>query len=602
MGWWAGVRTAFAELLGGATAPLDRIRAEQVAGLYRTGPIGIAGALIAAVILLAALAQIGAVGGGTALAMGCSVGVIAGGHLALCHLYHRLAPPPEQWPRWARRFALASLAEGLFWGSMLVGLTRDAPLEEQLLVMLVTSAVASGAVAAFGSVLSAFYAILLPAILPFLVANLVRPDLLHGALALLTVVYIVAFAALAQRLNAELVGTLQMRFANLDLAEGLRRQKELAEQASQAKTRFLAAASHDLRQPLHALAMFAGALREAEAPEDTRRIAEHIDASIGVMHLLLGALLDISRLDAGVVEVHPQNFAIQPMLERLAREHAADAEAQGLRLRVRQSAAFVRSDPVLLERMLRNLLGNALRYTDRGGVLVGGRRRGTHLLLQVADTGRGIPPAEQERVFEEFYQLANPERDRAKGLGLGLAIVRRMGGLLGCPVTLRSVPGRGSVFTVAVPLASPGPSDPVAALAAAPPAPYGSLIRVVDDDAAALTAISVALQQWGHKVVAATTCAEMLKRAAELRAVPDLLICDYRLPGPTDGIRAIQLIRAEFNEDIPAMLITGDTAPNRLREAKESGILLLHKPVAYGRLRAAIGNMLRPAMPDAVQG
>ncbi len=599
MGAWEGVRTALAELRGGAVTPFDRIRAEQVAGLYRTGPIGVAGALIAAVILTAVLVQVGAVDVGTALGLDCSVTVIAGAHVALCRRYRRLAPPPEQWRRWARRFAAASLAEGLFWGSLSVGLPGHARLEDQLLIMLVTSAVVSGAAAAFGNLLSAFYAIFLPAIAPFLIQNAMHRDLLHGALALLALVYILAFSALAQRLNAELIAMLHMRFANLDLAENLRQQKELAEQANQAKTRFLAAASHDLRQPLHALAMFAGALREAEAPEDMRRIAEHIDASIGVMRLLLGALLDISRLDAGAVEVHPQTFAIQPMLERLAREHVADAEAYRLSLRVRPSAACVRSDPVLLERMLRNLLGNALRYTARGGVLVGARRRGAHLLLQVADTGRGIPLAEQERVFEEFYQLANPERDRTKGLGLGLAIVRRMGSLLGCPVTLRSVPGRGSVFTIAVPLALPVPAEPVPLHARAPSItlPHGGLILVTDDNAAALTAICVALQQWGHEVVAAATYDELLKHVAELRSVPDLLICDYRLPGPTDGIRAVHLLRAEFNEEIPALLITGDTAPDRLREARDSGILLLHKPVAFSRLRAAVGNMLRRPVP-----
>ncbi len=592
-----GVRGALAELRSAPPGPLDRVRGEQVAGLYRTAPLGITGALIAGAILTAVLAQLGAIGIGQALGYDAAIAAIAGTHLALCYRYRQRAPPPERWQPWARWFAVASLAEGLFWGTISVGLSGRATLDEQLLVMLVTSAVASGAVAAFGSVLSAFFAIFLPAILPFLIWCALQPDLLHGTLAVLTLIYIVAFAALAQRLNADLVETLRVRFANLDLAESLRRQKDVAEQASQAKTRFLAAASHDLRQPLHALSMFSGALREAVELDDIRRLGEHIDASIGVMDALLGALLDVSRLDAGVVQVHPCGFAIGPMLERLRREHMPDAEARGLRLIVRASGAFVHTDPVLLERMLRNLLNNALRYTERGGVLVGARRRGARLLVQVVDTGRGIPPAEQERVFEEFYQLANPERDRAKGLGLGLAIVRRMGALLGCAVTLRSVPGRGSVFSVTVPLAASVPA-PVT-IEEATRVVRGALVLVVDDDAAALTAISVALRQWGHEVVTAATPTEMLERAATLRAVPDLLICDYRLPGEIDGLRAVQVLRGEFNEDIPALLITGDTAPDRLREAQDSGILLLHKPVAYGRLRAAIGNVLRAKVEQA---
>jgi signal transduction histidine kinase len=383
----------------------------------------------------------------------------------------------------------------------------------QLVVMLFISATASGAVPAFGSYLPATYAYTVPALLPFVLWSAARGDPLHQALALMGVVFSTVFLLLAHRVSANLIASLQLRFENLDLLEDLQRQKEIAEQANVAKSRFLAAASHDLRQPVHALGLFVGALRRRTMDDEARRLVQHLDGSVDALDSLFAALLDISRLDAGIVQSHLQAFAIQPMLDRVCADHAVEATAKGLRLVQHRSSVTVYSDPVLVERIVRNIVSNAVRYTDKGRVLVG-CRRGARLSIEVWDTGRGISREQQERVFEEFYQIDNPERDRAKGLGLGLAIVKRLSSLLGCPLTLASAPGKGSVFKLAVPLFDGTMAEEAASSDAAPLLPSAGLILVIDDEVAIQDAMRSLLTEWGEVIVAGS-CEEMLARVAD---------------------------------------------------------------------------------------
>jgi two-component system, sensor histidine kinase len=251
---------------------------------------------------------------------------------------------------------------------------------------------------------------------------------------------------------------------------------------------------------------------------------------------------------------------------------------------------------VLIERVLRNLVLNAARYTDRGRIVIGCRRRGAAIAVQVIDTGRGIPLAEQKRVFQEYYQLANPQRDSTKGLGLGLAIVRRLTSLLDCGLTLQSEPGRGSRFEVTIPLAehqSPVVAEPEPAIASL--APAKGLVIVIDDEPAVRDATLGLLTGWGCQVVAVEGGDEAISRLSADPAKPALILCDYRLRDGESGIVVIERIRAKYNETIPAILITGDTAPDRLAEAKASGLLLMHKPVPNSKLRAAIVNLTSTA-------
>jgi CheY-like chemotaxis protein len=283
------------------------------------------------------------------------------------------------------------------------------------------------------------------------------------------------------------------------------------------------------------------------------------------------------------------------MLQRICRDHEAQAQAKGVQLKLQRCSVIVKSDPVLLERIVRNIVANAVAYTDRGRVVVG-CRRGPALSVQVWDTGCGIPGSEQEQVFKEFYQIGNPERDRTKGVGLGLAIVKRLTALLDHPLQMRSRPDKGTVFMLEVPLSSQATMVDIGHGEAAPLAETrgSGLILVVDDEAAIQAAMRSLLVDWGYDCIVAGSFDEMVQRIARCTDRPQLIISDYRLRGQEGGIAVIERLRAEYNDDdIPGMLITGDTAPDRLREAQESGLLLLHKPVPNARLRAAITHLMR---------
>ncbi len=353
-----------------------------------------------------------------------------------------------------------------------------------------------------------------------------------------------------------------------------------------------------MRQPVHALGLFVGALRSVNLPPEGQRLLEQIEASADAMGGLFNALLDISRLDAGAVEVSRRPFAVGILLDRVCRDHVDEAKAKGVSLALKRCALILDSDPVLVERIVRNLVSNAVRYTDRGRIVVGCRRRGAVASIQVWDTGRGIPQDQQDRVFQEYYQLGNPERDRTKGLGLGLAIVRRLTDLLDCRLTLCSRPGHGSCFEVAIPLSARPPrlveSEPKELSGAL----VQGLIVVIDDELAIREAMSSLLTEWGYDVVTAGSGDEAMQRLATCPVRPDLVICDYRLRDGENGVAVIERLRAEYNERIPAMLISGDTAPDRLADAQASGLLLLHKPVSNSRLRAAIVNLIATAKTD----
>jgi signal transduction histidine kinase/CheY-like chemotaxis protein len=374
------------------------------------------------------------------------------------------------------------------------------------------------------------------------------------------------------------------------------RTRELAE-ANQAKSRFLAAASHDLRQPMHALGLFLAQAREAPTAAERERLLGKIDASCHAVSELVEALLDVSKLDAGAVTPRPGEFAVQAVLDRVEHDFALAAQAKGLRLRVRPSPLRVVTDPALLERIVVNLVGNALRYTRSGGVLVACRRRGGRARLEVWDTGVGIPADQRERIFEEFYQADAASGETARGLGLGLAIVRRLARLLGVTIDLRSREGRGSVFAVEVPIGV-GVAPDIGPEPLAPMRFDGARALVVDDDGAAREAITGLLERWGWQVVSAAdgdaACAA-LRRAP---APPDVVICDYHLAGGESGIDLVQRLRSACATAIPAVLVSADVTEELHVAAERAGLIVLHKPLQAARLRTLLHH-LRPPVEAA---
>ncbi|WP_323118871.1 hybrid sensor histidine kinase/response regulator [Burkholderia alba] len=387
----------------------------------------------------------------------------------------------------------------------------------------------------------------------------------------------------------------QQRQQAAQLAERFRQQKDLATEAVQVKSHFLATASHDLRQPVHALSLFVGALRHVPMSADGALLVERIDQSVNAMDELFTAILDISRLDAGVVPVHRRPFAIGAVLERVCRDVVGDAHAKGLQLSYVPSDVVVDSDPLLVERIVRNLLSNAVRYTDAGRIVVGCRRTLTHVRLQVIDTGRGIPADQQSRVFDDYYQLSHRDHGYEQGVGLGLAIVRRLAGLLDCPLTLRSTPGQGSCFELRLARVAEAAQPPAAApdeMTVDETGAAAHLVVVIDDEGAIRAGMSMLLARWGYGVVAASSADEAIALLASRGVCPTLLICDLHLHGDENGINAIALLRDEYNAAIPAMLITGDTTARRPGPSRRGGFVLLHKPVPSDKLRSAIARIL----------
>ena len=376
--------------------------------------------------------------------------------------------------------------------------------------------------------------------------------------------------------------------------------KDFAERTHHARSRFFAAASHDLRQPLHALSLFVAALKARNQQTEAQTLIENIEASTAALELLFNALLDVSRLDAGAIEVHPVHFPLQKMLQELGQQFGAVAAEKHLRLRFRPCDIALYSDPLLIERILVNLIANAIRYTDDGGVLVACRRRGHMVRLSVIDTGRGIPPDQQESVFHEFVQLHNPARDRSKGLGLGLAIVSRLGRLLGHRVDLRSRPDHGSMFSIDVPCGDASLIRPPVPASVPGQIPADALVLLVDDESAILRGMAELFDNWNIDLVTARSAAEAVQWLDSLGRVPDVIVSDFRLPDDTDGIEVITCLRRKYGRDIPAILVTGDTAPDTILHIGQAGFPLLHKPLRPAKLRALLTHLIQQARTAAV--
>jgi len=394
----------------------------------------------------------------------------------------------------------------------------------------------------------------------------------------------------SERLNVDLEHRVAEKSAALSMQLQITQAaKEAAEAANRAKSSFLAAASHDLRQPLHALGLFSQALAEQTRDTAGQVLVRRITTSVSSLETLFSALLDVSKLDAGVITAHPRDFPIRPMLDRLADECMPEALERGLSLAVVCGDVVVHSDPVLLERILRNLVANALRYTSAGGVVLGCRRRGRAFSLEVWDSGAGIAPGEIDRIFEEFYQVDNASREHARGLGLGLAIVRRLAELMGHAVEVASRPGRGSVFRVLVPAG--GRVGAEIATLDAPCNLAGRTILVIDDDESVREGTVHLLSQWGCSVVAASD-AESAQYACDAAQPPDAMVVDFRLGRGDDGLAAIAALRARFGRAIPAVLVSGESAPTELARIEGSGLPLLHKPLPPARLRSILSHLL----------
>ena len=513
--------------------------------------------------------------------------------------FHLEKPEGERVAVWAHRYTLCVAAWGvLLGGTAAVMLPFAEPLGQVFLMILIASTGAGGVIA-YVSHRPAMFAYLFPTLIPMGVSLIYMAAIRQTFdYCLLSVAYVLAVVVLIGwgRIQAEVLRkSIEFGHRNAELVVELREKTAIAEQASLAKSKFFAAASHDLRQPLQALGLFAASMHGAGKDADEERRTGRILASVDALESLFDELLDISKLDAGYVVPVPAHFSAREMFARMGAVYAPLAEEAGLDLKFDASGAVLHSDPVLLERIVGNLVSNAIRYTPAGTVAVRCVSRRDRVAIEVSDTGVGIPLSEHDKVFDEFYQLGNPERDRKKGLGLGLATVRRMSALLGCPVTLRSEPGHGSVFTVDVPAGDPAKAVPVATEAVITGADLlrGKVVAVLDDEREVREGLVEFLTQCQCTVVDAGSAAELLGKLEAAGLAPDVMLSDFRLRDHETGTDAIAAVRARYGAGLPALLMSGDTSAQVFALARAANLALLSKPVRPVRLRAGLQNALR---------
>lgn len=494
--------------------------------------------------------------------------------------------------RWLTGYMVLLALSGVTWGAVPLLFFDGTDLQAMAFMFLVLLGSFSGAMIWAASHKPAIFAFGLPMMTLFALALAIQPEAIYRIGAVLTLLYMLSAMRFALRFHQLLTESLTARFEKLTLADKLSRQVTLVEAASQEKSRFLAAASHDLRQPLHAIALFSAALERELQTTPHHLTASRLLKSVRALGKSLDTMLDISRLDAGVVKHDIRPVAVQTVFQSLNNVFQPQAIELGLELRIRATNAWVMSDPQLLERLLANLVGNALKYTPKGGVLVVTRRRQQQVWIEVRDTGMGVPPEQQERIFDEFYQLDNPGRDRSKGLGIGLSIVRRLSRLLNHPVQVVSSPGRGSCFRLILASATPvnpGPgsfdgqrSGMFQALG-----PLPRRVLALDNETDILDALTSFLAAYDIQVEGVTSIRAARKALAHDRQGFDLLMCDLRLSAGEDGLDFALEMRAR-RPVLKVLMVTGETAQDNLQRVRDSGFPVLFKPLTPGTLLDAL--------------
>jgi signal transduction histidine kinase len=596
----------------GASGPADRpgraglVAAELVRAQYRNLPTAVAVNVIISALLCLPLQE--TVSLERLLWWLSALYAVAATRFFLWHRFTKTPLSAANTQRWRRIAVLGSGVNGFTWGVGGIVLYAAHSPASQFLLLITQFGMGAGAAYASAPAFAAVMAYLLPSVLLTSIPFFMEGDSVHVTLGAMLFVFVAAATHFTYGISRTIARAITLRFENIELIQELRNQtldaeqaREAAEEANVAKSRFLAAAGHDLRQPLHALGFFVDALQEQSLPPDGRVVVGNIRRSVDAMEDLFNSLLDVSRLDAGIVRPRIATIPLAPLMERVRLECEPAARQKDLTLSVVRNSLFVRSDPVLLERVMRNLVANAVRYTDHGRIIFGARRSADAVRIEVWDSGRGIPQDKHREIFQEFRQLDNPQRDRRKGLGLGLAIVERLVKLLDHSLELRSQLGKGSVFAVALPRGRreefvPGEADGQIVVDRDV---ANSLILVVDDEPDVRDSMLALLGKWRCEVVAAESCSEMLGKLVSIKRMPDLIVSDFRLQGHENGIDVVARLREEFNAQVPALLITGDTGMEQLREAEESGLHVLHKPLNPSRLRALIANLRRERMRAA---
>lgn len=492
---------------------------------------------------------------------------------------------------WLSLFTFFSFLTGLHWGLIpILFFSTDLPVYV-LFITSIYSGYIAVAISSNALYFPTFLAFAIPSTFLFATKNLLQGETIYTSIGIMVLFYFVIIIIFARNVRDLFVNNCQLNYENSQLLNDLTLQKENAEKAVDDKNQFLAAASHDLRQPLHAMGLFIDALRPHVENTSGKQIVEKISQSKHAINGLLHGLLDISRLDADVVENYPQNIALSSMIHPIEEEFQLNAEEKGISLEFHVPSDHIAYiDPVLIERVLRNLIDNAIKYTQQGKVSLLSEEKKSSILISIKDTGIGIPSDQQETIFIEFKQLNNSERDRRKGLGLGLSIVKRLCSLMQVDFQLQSELNQGTTISLRLPKGNPEKTIK-------PETTGGLLLQditvvVIDDEQDILDGMQGVLNHWGCQVILALSGDEAITALHQNDITPDLIIADFRLRDHENGIEVIERIREEYNEKIKALLITGDTAPDRLQLTQTANVVVMHKPVEAKDLNTQIQALL----------
>jgi len=494
--------------------------------------------------------------------------------------------------QWAGYYTLISLLYGIAWGvAGILFINLDNP---SATIFWFTTMMGNYIyiIPISGYWLPSYYAYVLPGGLAVPAYLIAQNSHEHSTLGLLALLFIAICLYVSHLFHRFFISNIRLRFQNTTLVKKLQCEKESAEQANRAKSVFLAAASHDLRQPLHSVGLYAELLHQQLNEPEQFELLKKLTNSNSALNELLNALLDISHLEAGSLKPDLKTIDTQQLMQQLQDEFSPQFEQQNRVLHVRITEFKIVSDPTLLNRMLRNFISNALQYGQQGNVLISCRKRGESALFQVWDQGIGIPKDQQLKVFNEFTQLHNPHRDRSQGLGLGLAIVKQLSRLLTHPIELKSRLNHGSVFSVSVPIDEHNmKSIPLMPADNKKITPLNLTILLIDDDPDILDATAQLMSSWGHRVISAGNYQQAKQQLQNDNLCPEVIISDFCLNEQLNGIEVVHQLWQQLGKRLPALLITGDTSPDKLRELRNSQIPVLHKPLQAMRLRAFLQKM-----------
>ncbi|VAW79792.1 hypothetical protein MNBD_GAMMA13-1537 [hydrothermal vent metagenome] len=565
-----------------------QITAEQLKAVYKQLP-SIVSAAVGAVILTYILKDVSSPGLLSAWLGMVFLNCIAAGILYLHYINHRKEGLTH--PHWRVYFTVFTFCTGIIWGVIGI-LFYSTIVEIKLLIVVWIWAMGAGMTTLLVAYQPAFYAMIIPLFLPLTASLAIDDDIFYHSLAAATFAWMLSLMYFYYNNHKTFLDAITLKFINTELVADLARKNQEAENANLAKSQFLAAASHDLRQPLHAQCLFLAELDQYVDSPAGRRILGGLESSVYAMRKLLNAILDLSSLEAGTTTPSKHVFPISTVFTHLKSDFETLAEEKGIALRICECSLLINTDPVLLERILRNLISNAIRYTREGKVLIGCRRHTHSVSIQILDTGIGIPKDKQKDIFVPFIQLGNPERDREKGLGLGLSIVKRTSELLEHMLIFKSTQGKGTTVSLDVPLADTIPNDiRKTRLEDNAVDLVGKRILIIDDDTDVRTAIFGLLRSWECIPLVFPDISSALEHIGKESEDIDIILSDFNLPGNFNGIQAIEMLRAQCESTTPAALITGNISVNKLREAEGAGLSTIHKPVLASELRSHISKL-----------